>query len=156
MTNIARMLTTTFASFACVLTVMSCSQSTKLDLKSLPTIKADGAHQFNIETKNSLPYEVPAGRGFLLDTSAYKKEYAQAESITPDVAVSRVVRLDPVASTKAGPESVNLVPGRDLYQVCPESGLRSGDKFTVTIGEEVTDWGHYNFSPRWTAFVNVK
>lgn len=156
MTGMARMLTAGLAGFACALTIMSCSPSTKLDLKSLPTIKADGAHQINIEIKNNLSYEVPAGKGFVLDTSEYKKEYAQAASNTLDAEVSKVIRLDPVAPTKVGPESVNLVPGRHLYQVCPDRGLRSGDKFTVTIGEEVTDWGHYNFSPSWTAFVSVK
>ncbi len=158
MASMARTITAGFATLACVLTAVSCSPpvKTNLDLKSLPTIKADQAHQINHDTHKNLIYEVPAGKGFVLDTSEYKKEYAQAPSSTEFVLVSNVIRLDQVASTHAGIESVDLAPGRDLYQVCPDSGLRSGDKFIVQIAEEVTGGGHYNLYSRWSAYVRVK
>ena len=155
MARIANVLPVGFFGLACALAAASCSQPVN-DLKSLPTIKADKAHQINIESKNNLSYEVPSGKGFVLDTSEYQKEYAQPSSIRLDVEVSKGIRLDPIAPTKTGPVEVNLVPGRDLYQVCPNGGLRSGDRFTVQIREEITDLGHYEVHPAWTALVTVR
>ena len=90
------------------------------------------------------------------DTSEYKNEYAQPAPFNLFLEDSKVIRLDPALPTNARPESVQLVPGQDLYQICPYGGLRTGDKFTVEIDEEFTDWGHFNSYPRWTASVSVK
>lgn len=68
----------------------------------------------------------------------------------------KIIRLDPIAPSQVSILSIHLVPGRNLYQVCPSSGLRTGDQFTVQIAEEVTDGGPYNSYPRWTACVKVK
>jgi hypothetical protein len=144
------------ATVACALAVTSCSPTlnrTKIDPQSLPTIKADRAHQINVDPRKYVNYEVPAGKGLMLDTAAPEMKYALAP---PFVGHSKVVRLDPVAPTHANPVSVHFMPGRDLYQVCPDSGLQSGEKFAVQIGEEGTDRGHYNFDPRWCAYVIVK
>ncbi len=118
----------------------------------LPMIKADSAHQIDPHnSKNYLIYDIRAGEGFLLDTSEYKKYYAEADTSWFSE-VRKIIRF----SGDTGPESVDLVPGRDLYQICPHGGLRSGDKISVEIAEEAYNKFHYNFSWTWSAYVRVK
>ncbi|MBX9879945.1 MAG: hypothetical protein K2Y22_15920 [Candidatus Obscuribacterales bacterium] len=158
MSRIVKILTAGIASFGCVFMV-SCStplDKTTLELTPLPTIRADQAHQIDVDKHTNLIYEVPPGQGFVLDTSEYKIEYARAGSGKPFLAKVKVIRLDPVALNHAAPVSVELSAGRDLYTICPNVGLRSGDKFIVQMAKEVPDQEHYYVYQFWAAYVRVK
>jgi len=96
---------------------------TNLDFESLLKIEADRAHRIDLDTQRNLIYEVPAAEGFVLDASEYMAEYAQGPLNTVSAEISKVIRLDPVAPTHAGPVSVDLVPGQDFYRVSPYNGL---------------------------------
>lgn len=120
-----------------------------IDFEPLPVIKADAAHQIDLVQKNSVTYEVPSGKGFVLDTSEYKKQYADADSNFFS-GIKYGVRLDPALA------SAELVADQNLYRLCPYARLRRGDKFTVTMYREITDWGNAEYSPFWTARVIVK
>lgn len=153
MARVSKILRAVFFGITCALTLMACSHA---DSKPLPTIKADIKHQIEYGKKNNLSYEVPSGDGFLIDTSEFKKEYVEPSKLTFAVEVSKIIRLDAVRPHRITPFSITLLPGKDLYRICPSGGLRSGDKFTIQIAQEVTDWGHYNIYPSWTAYVTVR
>lgn len=155
MTSTARMVTAGFVTLAAAVVVSSCS-STELDLKSLPIIKADQAHQIDIHTHKELIYEVPAGKGFVLDTSEYKEKYAEAPKNDLFLSVDRRIMLDPVGSSTIYDFTVDLVPGRHLYAVCPGHGLRSGEKYTLRLADDVTDTGHWNLYPFFEGEIHVK
>jgi hypothetical protein len=127
-----------------------------LDLKSLPTIRADQTHQFNIDSQKKLIYEVPPGKGFVLDTSEYKEKYAEAPKNDLLSGVERRIMLDPVGSSTIYYFTVDLVPGRHLYAVCPDRGLRSGEKYTLRLADDVTDSGHWNLHPFFEGEIHVQ
>lgn len=155
MTSMARMVTAGFVTLAGAVVVSSCS-STELDPKSLPIIKADQAHQFNIDTHKELIYEVPAGKGFVVDTSEYKEKYAEAPKNDLLSSVERRIMLDPVGSSTIYYFTEDLVPGRHIYAVCPKRGLRSGEMYTLRLAEDVTDKGHWNLDPFFQGEIHVK
>jgi hypothetical protein len=119
-------------------------------------IKADQAHQFNIDAHKELIYEVPAGAGFVLDTSEYKEKYADSPKNDLFSSVERQIMLDPVGSSTIYYFTENLVPGRHLYAVCPKRGLRSGEKYTLRLAKDVTDTGHWNLYPFFEGKIHVK
>lgn len=154
MASMAKMLSAGFAILVGVLIVSSCSQS-KLDLNSLPAIKANLAHQIDFESKKNLIYEVPAGKGFVLDTSEYKEKYAQASKNDLLSSVEWRIMLDPVGSGTIYYFTVDWVPGRHLYAVCPDRGLRSGEKYTLRLAEECTDTGRWELLPFFEGEIHV-